>query len=118
MRTIALSIAVLISLTMLSMASEPFSATSKIELSRHSKSNDLRCLSVDYQSFISIGDTSVITSLRHHGVKINGIYDGFVSATIPAALLKSVGTIKGISHISIARPLSVCNDSARYLCRR
>lgn len=116
MRTIALSIAVLISLTMLSMASEPFSAISKIELSRHSKSNDLRCLSVDYQSFISFRDTSVITSLRHHGAKINGIYDGFVSATIPAALLKSVGTIKGISHISIARPLSVCNDSARYLC--
>ena len=105
-------------------AQSPLSAASKLMV-RHDKAvaPTLRrpAESGYYQAFITV-DTEKkeknnnLDSLRRLGIIINGTFDGFVTAQIPADLLLSSTTALGGSHyISLAHPLQLHNDSARYL---
>ena len=67
-----------------------------------------------YQAFIALNDTHDISQLQLAGVKIDAIFNGFVSARIPADCLQDVLTADGVRSVSLAQPLHWCNDSALY----
>ena len=67
-----------------------------------------------HQAFIAVEDDAVIDSLRAIGVEINAVFNGFVTARIPAAALSDVTRMKGVSQIALGTHVHVCNDSARY----
>ena len=95
------------------------SAASRVALARQS-SRAGRCAPVagygeHYQAFISVSDDSAIAELRQQGVKVNAVFDGFVAVDIPAEALTAVTTLDGVRHVSLARHLQLCNDTARYL---
>ena len=93
-----------------------FNAASKIQLLRHGKSAVLRNSSQTcYQAFISVNDEDALAALRDQGVTVNGVFEGYVTATIPASVLQDVAMIGGIGQISLAQPLKLCNDTARFL---
>lgn len=100
-----------------SWAQSPLSAASKlmvkqdkgvgVAMPRHAEP-------VYLKAFVTVASQDDIDSLRRLGVVINGVYDGFVSAQIPADLFRSPATAMGGHHISLARTLQLHNDSARY----
>lgn len=107
---------ILISLLATLSAAGRFSAASKIKLMRHDRSAVLRIGGhPGYQAFISVNDKAALAALRGHGVTVNGIFEGYVTATIPATVLQEVAMIDGIGQISLAQPLKLYNDTARYL---
>lgn len=67
-----------------------------------------------YQAFIAVTDTNIIKSLQQCGVVVNCNFDGFVSATIPAYAIDAVCSLGGVGCVSLATPVSLCNDSARH----
>ena len=67
-----------------------------------------------FQAFISVDDDITVDQLKRLGVKVNAAMDGFVVASIPADALSAISSLTGVSHISQARHLQLCNDSARY----
>lgn len=100
-------------------ATNPLSAASKLSLARYERLSR-RCLLPDnetksFQAFISFDDTATVASLRHLGVKVSAVLDGFLIVEIPAEALLDVVEHQGIRHISLAQTLQLCNDSARFL---
>lgn len=71
---------------------------------------DSRC-----QAFIAVEDNSVLNSLHLLGVKVEGVFDGFVTASVPVQALQQMSALGGVNHISLARPLELCNDRSRAL---
>lgn len=71
-----------------------------------------------FQAFLAVDDNeAIIESLQRCGAVVNGRFDGFVSATVPVSALDDVAMLRGVSSISLAMPMSLCNDSARYYSR-
>jgi len=68
-----------------------------------------------YQAFIAVDNQAAIERLKECGIIVNGKFDGFVTAQIPAKAFDGLSTIDGLGLISLSRPLELCNDSARYL---
>ena len=66
------------------------------------------------QGFISVRDTVALKALADHGVKVDAVFDGFVTARIPLDRLTDLAAMDGIRHISLAQPVQLCNDSARF----
>ena len=113
-----------ISLSMLMLAalcwaSGPLSASSKLMVRRHKADISKNALSPQgeaIQAFIALDDVqSGLDSLRRCGVTVHGCFDGFVTATIPWRALAEATRISAVNHIALARPLSLCNDTARWL---
>lgn len=70
------------------------------------------------QAFITVADNeTIIESLQCCGAVVNGRFNGFVSATVPVSALDDVAMLRGVSCISLAMPMRLCNDSARYCSR-
>ncbi len=98
-------------------AIEAFNARSKLMLAhRDGCAGTLNSRSVDsYKAFITVQSTHVIDALCNMGVKVLGVFDGFVMAEIPVNRVQRVASIGGVRQVSLAQPLRLCNDSARYL---
>lgn len=95
-------------------ATSRFTAASKIQLKRHAESTICRAPNhTSYQAFISVKDEKVISALRDRGVIVNSVFKEYITVTIPDAVLPEVAMIDGIGQISLARPLMLCNDTAR-----
>ena len=104
-------------ITISSWAAHPLNVASRLMLSGKGSSGPHR-LSIPkntlYQAFIAIDDNSRIIELQECGVQVDGIFNGFVSARIPAEGLQDVLNADGITSVSLAQPLHWCNDSALY----
>lgn len=105
----------------MALAIDGLDVQSKLLLSRQRNSSLLnrspRQSATLYQGFISVNGSSSIDSLRRLGVKIEGVFDGLVTARIPAGILPRVAAVNGVSGISLARPVQLCNDKAREFSR-
>lgn len=105
----------------LALALDVLDAQSKLLLSRqrHSAAMSRSVKQTDsfYQGFIHVEDLSSLDSLRRLGVKVEGVFDGFVTASFPVDVLSRVAVVNGISGISLARPVQLCNDKAREFSR-
>ena len=66
------------------------------------------------QAFVSIDDEAVIEEMKRQGITVNGVFDGFVVARVPVNALSDLISLGGVKSISLARPVHLCNDSARY----
>ena len=100
-------------------ATNPLGAASKLSLARKGRlvANSATADSGKdgFQAFISVDDSLTVSSLRRLGIKVNAVFDGFVIADIPAAKLPELGVLPGVRHVSLARQLQLCNDTARVL---
>lgn len=67
------------------------------------------------QAFISVAGNDDIQALQQMGVIVQTVFDGFVTASIPASSIDAVCALNGVKRVSLARRLHLCNDSAR-LC--
>ena len=98
-------------------AQSALTAASKLNI-RHEKANgaSLRnpAKSDYYHAFITVKDEDDLDSLRQQGIVINSTFDGFVAAQIPVEVLCSSARIMAGHHISLAQPVQLHNDSARY----
>ncbi len=100
-------------------ATNPLGAASKLSLARKGRFA-ANSATVDsgkdgFQAFISVDDSLTVSLLRRLGIKVNAVFDGFVIADIPAAKLPELGALPGVRHVSLARQLQLCNDTARVL---
>ncbi len=99
-------------------AQSPLSASSKLVIARKNAVNASSRMPAKpgyYQAFIGVNDESGINSLRQQGVIINGMCDGFVTAQIPVDNISNIEKVRGVNHISLAQPMQLHNDTARYL---
>lgn len=62
-------------------------------------------------AFIDITDSDVIPSLKAAGIRVNCVFDGFVTAQIPMFKLDQVHLIPGVTNIEISRTVELCSDS-------
>ena len=98
-------------------ANNPLSAASKLSLAQrqaggsfHAPLRDRQC----YQAFIGIQDSSVLERLHQYGIVVNGQFDGYITAQVPIQAMNDLVEMDGVNHISLARHMHLCNDSARY----
>ncbi|MBQ9556771.1 MAG: S8 family serine peptidase [Muribaculaceae bacterium] len=97
-------------------AASRFSAASRLQLSmRHLDRSFLGLRdNPNYQVFISVKDSSALRSLREQGVQLNGIFPGFVTATVSQDNLRHISDINGVGMLSLAQRVHLCNDTSRY----
>ena len=69
------------------------------------------------QAFIAVDDEQTLQALKQHGIKVRSVFNGFVVADVPAGLMNEVISLDGVRHLSLARHLVLCNDSARAMSR-
>lgn len=112
--------AILLVLMPAAWANHPLGVSSKIAIAQrqaggrlHAPLRDSSC----YQAFIRIQDESVLEQLQLAGIVVNGQFDGYVTAQVPVNAMNDLVEIAGVRHISLARHLDLCNDSARYFSR-
>ena len=117
MKRVSLTVTCLILFASTLWAIEAFNARSKLMLAhRDGCAGTLNSRSADsYKAFITVQSTHVIDALCNMGVKVLGVFDGFVMAEIPVNRVQRVASIGGVRQVSLAQPLRLCNDSARYL---
>lgn len=72
-----------------------------------------------YEAFISIENNStLINRLESSGVQVNAQYEGFLVARINQTVsVSTLAAIDGVKHVTLARNLVTCSDSARYYSR-
>lgn len=101
-------------------ANNPLSAASKLAIAQRQLAAGIRTPSRDsncYLAFIRIQDDTVLERLRQSGIVVNGQFEGFITAQVPIHAMNELVEMDGVSHISLARHLNLCNDSARYFSR-
>ena len=62
-------------------------------------------------AFVAIDNENTLEELRNHGVNINCIFDGFITAQIPVHQLIQVSHIQGVSDIEVSPKAELCTDS-------
>ena len=62
-------------------------------------------------AFIGIDGLWAISLLQCSGVKVNCVFDGFVTAQIPVDRLEDVWRLQGVNDIEISQRLQLCTDS-------
>ena len=68
-------------------------------------------------AFIEADTDLAITQLQSMGVEVNARFGSVFTVRVPLDLLPQLACKKGVCRISMAQPMTLCNDSARYLCR-
>ena len=95
-------------------ASAPLSVASRLFLS-HRPVTLLRTADLStHQAFIAFDDKSCLENLQRLGVEVDAVFDGFVTARVPAVRLPLLTSAAGVTGVSLAQPLHLCNDSSRY----
>lgn len=69
--------------------------------------------SIAYQAFIAVDNQNCIDSLRQSGIQVNAVFGNIVTVTIPEQAVGKLSHLAGVRHVSLERPLSLCNDTAR-----
>ena len=101
-------------MAMTALASAPLSVASRLLLT-HRPPSLLRTSDFSaHQAFIALNDSACLDSLRCLGVEVDAVFDGFATARIPADCLPLVTEAAGVTYVSLAQPLHLCNDSSRY----
>ena len=63
------------------------------------------------EAFIGMDNSGVINALRAMGVKVQCVFDDFVTARIPVDLLSRVSELKGVNDVHISGLMDQCTDS-------
>ncbi len=119
MRRVVVIFSLLFLLVASTDAASRFSAASRLQLSMRHMSQSFFSSGnrSGYQAFISVEDSSAIRLLHEHGVLINGVFPGFVTATIPSDAIRRICDVKGVGMLSLAQRGHLCNDTSRYYTR-
>lgn len=64
-------------------------------------------------AFVDIDNVSAIPILRSHGVIVNSVLDGFVTAIVPVDQLATLTKIPGVTNVEVSRVVELCTDSTR-----
>ena len=97
-------------------ATGQLTASSKLLLKYGSRSDTRSAnlhTSIAYQAFITVDNQNCIDSLRQSGIQVNAVFGDIVTVTIPEHAVGKLSHLTGVRHVSLARPLSLCNDTAR-----
>ncbi len=62
-------------------------------------------------AFIDISNPDVTATLKAHGVKVNCVFDGFVTAMVPVERLAEVSRLPGVKEVEISRLVELCTDT-------
>lgn len=62
-------------------------------------------------AFIAVDNADVIDKLASQGVNVQAVFDGFVTARVPVALLEQISSIAGVTDIDVSRRVELCTDS-------
>ena len=101
-------------ISMMSWAAHSLSVTSRLLL-HHTQGKVYHAPKhQQYQAFIELADNDDIDRLRSLGLQVDAVFDGFVTARIPAEALEDMALADGVKCISLAQPLHWCNDSALF----
>lgn len=68
-------------------------------------------------AFIAIDNATAIDRLTRIGVKVQSIFDGFVTASVPVNQLDRVTGIAGVIDIELSRRVELCTDSTLSVTR-
>ena len=67
--------------------------------------------------FIDFEDTGVIPILKTHGVRVNCVFDDFLTAQVPVNLLEAISKLKGVINVEISGVAELCSDSTLVATR-
>ena len=97
-------------------AQSKFSASSRLELARNARKLSAT-QQQSFQAFIEITDTCDLQQLQSLGVQVQSRFGSLLTAGIPLSVLPQLQAVRSLQRIMLARPMTLCNDSARYLSR-
>ena len=102
-------------IAMTALASAPLSVASRLLLSHRPDASIFNSAAVStFQAFIAVNDIRCLDDLQRQGVVVDAVFDGFVSARVPLDRLPLFTSHSGVSFVSLAQPVHLCNDSSRY----
>lgn len=61
--------------------------------------------------FIDVDSPSAIAILKAHGVIVNCVFDGFLTAQVPVDQLKTICKLKGVTNVEVSGMAELCSDS-------
>ena len=61
--------------------------------------------------FIDYESTQVIPALKANGVRVNCVFDDFLTAQVPVNRLDAISKIKGVINMEISGVAELCSDS-------
>lgn len=64
------------------------------------------------RAFITVDSPQAVKQLRAMGVHVQARFDGIITASVPLSVVPQVGRVAGVRQLSVAQPLTLCNDSA------
>ena len=67
--------------------------------------------------YIDFEDTSVIPVLKAHGVRVNSVFDNFLTAQVPVNRLEAISKLKGVTNMEISGVAELCTDSTLVATR-
>ena len=97
-------------------AQSKLSASSRLELARNARKLSATQQQT-FQAFIEITDTCDLQQLQSLGVQVQSRFGSLLTAGIPLSVLPQLQAVRSLQRIMLARPMTLCNDSARYLSR-
>lgn len=97
-------------------AQSKLSASSRLELARNARKLSAT-QQQSFQAFIEITDTCDLQQLQSLGVQVQSRFGSLLTAGIPLSVLPQLQAVRSLQRIMLARPMTLCNDSARYLSR-
>lgn len=97
-------------------AQSKLSASSRLELARNARKLSAT-QQQSFQAFIEITDTCDLQQLQSLGVQVQSRFGSLLTAGIPLSVLPQLQAVRSLQCIMLARPMTLCNDSARYLSR-
>lgn len=68
-----------------------------------------------YQAFITLDDSASIKTLQQLGVRVSARFGNQVTASMTRDEIAAVASCAGVRRLALAKPLNLCNDTARML---
>jgi subtilisin family serine protease len=99
-------------------AQNVLSARSRLQLNSKNgikKMQGAMPLTVD--AFVEADAGLTTAQLQEMGVEVNSRVGSILTVRMPMDALPGLARKRGVRRISLAQPMTLCNDSARYLCR-
>lgn len=102
-------------IAMTALASAPLSVASRLLLSHRPDASLFNSAAVStHQAFIRMSDMACLDDLQRQGVVVDAVFDAFITARVPVDRLPLVTANPGVSFVSLAQPVHLCNDSSRF----
>lgn len=106
-----------VSCCLMAHAQRVLSAKSRLQLAQTQSKFSAIGENQSFDAFIEVGDDFTVAQLKELGIQVYMRVGNILTARIPLNALPRLGNQCDVHRVTMAQPMSLCNDTARYLCR-